>query len=76
MAIAIGALQDGILESIVIGVSLIGGGAVSAEAFEQAHNFNGLITVVWFLLAFVLTKLGAQAIWSFQKGCDPELTGL
>ncbi len=29
------------------------------EAFEQAHNFAGLITVVGFLIAFVLTKLGA-----------------
>jgi ZIP family zinc transporter len=27
------------------------------EAFEQAHNFAGLITVVGFLVAFVLTKV-------------------
>jgi ZIP family zinc transporter len=26
------------------------------EAFEHAHNFAGLITVVGFLVAFVLTK--------------------
>jgi ZIP family zinc transporter len=28
------------------------------EAFEQAHDFAGLITVAGFLVAFVLTKLG------------------
>ena len=28
------------------------------KAFEEAHNFAGLITVVGFLLAFILTKLG------------------
>jgi ZIP family zinc transporter len=28
------------------------------EAFEQAHNFAGLITVAGFLAAFALTKLG------------------
>jgi ZIP family zinc transporter len=27
------------------------------KAFEEAHNFAGLITVVGFLVAFILTKL-------------------
>ena len=28
------------------------------EAFEQSHNFAGLITVCGYLAAFVLSKLG------------------
>lgn len=52
--------------AIVAAVSAIAAGAVLAmlvetmipEAFESAHNFVGLITVLGFLTAFALTKLG------------------
>ena len=31
------------------------------EAFDEAHNFAGLITVAGFLVAFVLTKMEAAS---------------
>jgi ZIP family zinc transporter len=49
---------------IVAATMVVAAGAILAmladtiipEAFEHAHNFAGLITVVGFLVAFVLTK--------------------
>ena len=51
--------------NIVAATTAVAAGAILAmladtmipEAFEQAHNFAGLITVVGFLVAFVLTKI-------------------
>ncbi|HEY9621977.1 MAG TPA: hypothetical protein V6C78_16600 [Crinalium sp.] len=51
---------------IIAGTMAIAAGAILAmisdtmmpEAFEQAHNFAGLITVLGFLTAFMLSKLG------------------
>ena len=50
---------------IIAGTTAVAAGAVLAmlsdtmipEAFELTHNFTGLITVVGFLIAFMLTKL-------------------
>ncbi len=50
---------------VIAGTTALAAGAILAmladtmipEAFEQAHDFAGLITVVGFLLAFVITKL-------------------
>lgn len=33
-------------------------GTMMPEAFEEGHNFIGVISVIGFLAAFVLTKLG------------------
>lgn len=52
-------------QEIIAGTTAVAAGAVLAmlsdtmmpEAFEDAHNFTGLITVIGFLVAFVLTKL-------------------
>jgi zinc transporter, ZIP family len=51
---------------IIAGTTAIAAGAILAmlsdtmipEAFERAHDFAGLITVVGFLAAFILSKLG------------------
>lgn len=51
---------------VIAGTIAIAAGAILAmisdtmmpEAFEQAHDFAGLITVCGFLVAFVLSKLG------------------
>ncbi len=51
---------------IIAGTTAVAAGAILAmlsdtmipEAFEQAHDFAGLITVFGFLAAFVLSKLG------------------
>jgi zinc transporter, ZIP family len=53
---------------VVAATTAVAAGAILAmladtmipEAFEQAHDFAGLITVAGFLVAFVLTKLTAQ----------------
>ena len=53
-------------DDIIAATTALAAGAILAmltdtmipEAFEEAHNFAGLITVAGFLAAFVLTKLG------------------
>lgn len=67
-AIAVGALLDGIPEALVIGLSMLDGGAVSIVAVaaiflsnipEGLSSAAGMITAAGFLAAFALTKLGA-----------------
>jgi ZIP family zinc transporter len=51
----------------IAGITAVAAGAMLAmladtmipEAFDEAHNWSGLITVFGFLVAFVLTKMGA-----------------
>lgn len=53
-------------KEVIAGVTAVAAGAILAmisdtmipEAFEQTHNFAGLITVFGFLAAFILSKLG------------------
>ncbi|GGG52698.1 ZIP family metal transporter [Hymenobacter glacieicola] len=59
-------LFSGFSAEVVAATTAIAAGAVLAmiadtmipEAFEVAHNFTGLITVVGFLVSFVLSKIG------------------
>ena len=53
-------------EDVIAGTTAVAAGAILSmladtmipEAFEEAHDFAGLITVLGFLAAFVLTKIG------------------
>jgi ZIP family zinc transporter len=55
----------GASENVVAAIQAFAAGAILTmladtmmpEAFESAHDFTGLVTVVGFLAAFVLTKL-------------------
>ncbi len=57
---------SGISDEIIAGTTATAAGAILAmladtmipEAFEEAHDFAGLITVLGFLTAFALTKMG------------------
>jgi ZIP family zinc transporter len=56
---------DGFSADVIAATTAIAAGAILAmladtmipEAFEQAHNYAGLITVLGFLCAFLLTKM-------------------
>jgi ZIP family zinc transporter len=60
-------LGQGTSENIVAAITAMAAGAMLAmladtmipEAFDEARNWAGLITVLGFLVAFILTKLGA-----------------
>lgn len=59
------ALFSGFSANVIAATTAVAAGAILAmlsdtmipEAFEEAHDFAGLITVAGFLVAFVLTKL-------------------
>lgn len=56
---------DGLAAEVVSATTAVAAGAILAmladtmipEAFEEAHNYAGLITVLGFLCAFILTKV-------------------
>jgi zinc transporter, ZIP family len=58
-------LFDGFSKDVIAATTAVAAGAILSmladtmipEAFEEAHNFAGLITVLGFLCAFILTKL-------------------
>ncbi|MFC5462981.1 ZIP family metal transporter [Massilia niabensis] len=60
-------LFEGASPNMVAATTAVAAGAILAmladtmipEAFEEAHDFAGLVTVVGFLAAFALSKLGA-----------------
>lgn len=59
-------LFDGFSADVIAATTAVAAGAILAmlsdtmipEAFESAHNYAGLITVIGFLCAFILTKIG------------------
>jgi ZIP family zinc transporter len=60
-------LFEGVSPAMVAATTAVAAGAILAmladtmipEAFEEAHDFAGLITVLGFLAAFALSKMGA-----------------
>jgi ZIP family zinc transporter len=63
-------LFDGFSADVIAATTAVAAGAILAmlsdtmipEAFEEAHNFAGLITVIGFLCAFILTKVAGQVL--------------
>ena len=57
---------DGFSADVIAATTAVAAGAILAmltdtmipEAFDVAHNYAGLITVVGFLCAFLLSKFG------------------